>query len=79
MLFMECMEENEAILMQGYEQFTRTEGYSRGLQYAGKHHADLEVRYLSTQFIVIQSPFSLTGALQGLLYAGKHHADLEVC
>ncbi|KAK3092578.1 hypothetical protein FSP39_004576 [Pinctada imbricata] len=41
MLFMERMEENEAIIIQGYEQFSDTIGYSNSLQYAGKHHGEL--------------------------------------
>ncbi|OWF51527.1 uncharacterized protein LOC110449053 [Mizuhopecten yessoensis] len=37
MLFMECMEENEAIIIKGYEQFSATQGYAGSLLYVGPH------------------------------------------
>ncbi|XP_062592364.1 uncharacterized protein LOC134253794 [Saccostrea cucullata] len=37
MLFMECMDDNEAIIIHGYEQFSDTEGYGPSLTYAGNH------------------------------------------
>lgn len=37
MLFMECMDENEAIIIQGYEQFSATVGYGPSLTYVGNH------------------------------------------
>jgi hypothetical protein len=35
LLFMEVMEDNEAIILQGYEQFSRTTGYASSLKYHG--------------------------------------------
>ncbi|XP_071497739.1 uncharacterized protein [Diadema antillarum] len=37
MVFMECMEDNEAIFISGFEQFSRCHGYGWNLQYAGDH------------------------------------------
>ncbi|XP_061171458.1 uncharacterized protein LOC133180985 [Saccostrea echinata] len=37
MLFMEHMDDNEAIIIQGYEQFSETAGYGPSLTYAGNH------------------------------------------
>ena len=46
MLFMECMEANEAIIVQGFEQFSKYKGYSRGLEYDGDYN-DKAKRYVS--------------------------------
>lgn len=37
MLFMECMDDNEAIIVQGYEQFSETSGYGESLTYVGDY------------------------------------------
>lgn len=37
MLFMECMDDNEAIIIQGYEQFSETSGYGDSLTYVGDY------------------------------------------
>ncbi|XP_060065786.1 uncharacterized protein LOC132546105 [Ylistrum balloti] len=37
MLFMEYMEENEAIIIKGFEQFSATQGYAGSLLYVGPH------------------------------------------
>lgn len=37
MLFMECMDDNEAIIIQGYEQFSETSGYGESLTYVGDY------------------------------------------
>lgn len=37
MLFMECMDDNEAIIIQGYEQFSAVQGYASDLRFAGEH------------------------------------------
>ena len=43
MLFMETMEDNEAIVIKGYEQFSLTSGYASGLQFAGDCREQLHV------------------------------------
>ena len=43
MLFMESMEDNEAIVIKGYEQFSTTTGYASGLQFAGDFRDNIEV------------------------------------
>ncbi|XP_060606264.1 uncharacterized protein LOC132758593 [Ruditapes philippinarum] len=43
MLFMEVMEENEAIIIQGFEQFSAVEGYAASLKYVGDHKDKAEV------------------------------------
>lgn len=43
MLFMECMDNNEAILIQGYEQFSAVQGYAAGLKFVGDHVDKCEV------------------------------------
>ena len=37
MLFMECMDENEAIIIQGFEQFSKCRGYAKTLEYDGNY------------------------------------------
>ena len=37
MLFMEAMDDNEAIWIQGFETFSKTSGYARTLQFAGNN------------------------------------------
>ncbi|KAJ8311230.1 hypothetical protein KUTeg_011216 [Tegillarca granosa] len=37
MLFMECMDHNEAIVIKGFEQYTLTSGYAASLQYVGPY------------------------------------------
>ena len=43
MLFMEVMDDNEAIVIKGYEQFSTTTGYAAGLQFAGDYKDSTEV------------------------------------
>lgn len=43
LLFMECMEENEAIVIQGYEQFASVQGYAESLRFIGDHRDYAEV------------------------------------
>ena len=43
MLFMEVMGDNEAIVINGYEQFSATTGYASGLQFAGDYRDDVDV------------------------------------
>ena len=47
MLFMETMEDNEAIVIKGYEQFSLTTGYASGLQFAGDCREELHVSQVS--------------------------------
>jgi hypothetical protein len=42
---MEVMEENEAIIIQGFEQFSAVEGYAASLKYVGDHKDKAEVIY----------------------------------
>ncbi|KAL5004025.1 hypothetical protein ScPMuIL_017481 [Solemya velum] len=37
LLFMECMKPNEAIVIQGYEHFSKIEGYAASLEFAGDY------------------------------------------
>ena len=46
MLFMEVMDDNEAILIKGFEQFSATIGYASGLQFAGDFKDNIEVQVL---------------------------------
>ncbi|XP_053404652.1 uncharacterized protein LOC123553897 [Mercenaria mercenaria] len=43
LLFMEVMEENEAIIIQGYEQFSAVQGYASDLRFAGDHRDKAEI------------------------------------
>lgn len=43
MLLMEVMEENEAIVIQGYEQFSSIQGYASDLRYQGDYRDETEV------------------------------------
>ncbi|XP_071086187.1 serine-rich adhesin for platelets-like [Haliotis cracherodii] len=43
MLFMENMEDNEAILISGFEQFSQHSGYASGLEYVGDYRDDTEI------------------------------------
>ncbi|XP_067669039.1 serine-rich adhesin for platelets-like [Haliotis asinina] len=43
MLFMENMQDNEAILISGFEQFSQHSGYASGLEYVGDYRDDTEV------------------------------------
>lgn len=44
LLFMESMEENEAIVICGFEQFSATCGYAADLEFVGDHKDSAEVR-----------------------------------
>lgn len=43
LLFMEAMEENEAIIISGFEQFSTTCGYAASLEFAGDHRDPAQV------------------------------------
>ena len=43
LLFMECMDDNEAIIIQGYEQFSETTGYGPSFTYVGDHRDPAQV------------------------------------
>ena len=56
MLIFEALEDNEAILIEGFETFSAYAGYGRTLQYAGNFQESTKVppyyckRYLTTVF-----------------------------
>jgi len=44
------MEDNEAIILQGYEQFSRTTGYASSLKYHGDYTESTMVNWKSIAF-----------------------------
>jgi poly(ADP-ribose) glycohydrolase len=52
LLFMESMQDNEAILITGYEQFSHYTGYLATFQFAGPFHDSSQVR----QFFLLSFP-----------------------
>ena len=53
MLFMEVMDDNEAIVIKGFEQFSATIGYASGLQFAGDYKDNLQVTCLNLFDIIL--------------------------
>lgn len=51
LLFMECMDDNEAIIIQGYEQFSETTGYGPSFTYVGDHRDPAQVWNKTTKQI----------------------------
>lgn len=46
---MEVMDDNEAIIMQGYEQYSRTSGYAATLKYDGEFTESTMVSILNSK------------------------------
>lgn len=70
LLFMEVMEDNEAIILQGYEQFSKTCGYAGTLQYVGDYTestmADEDGNFMTTMCAIDAIPFRTDPKLQYL-------------
>ena len=56
LVFMECMDDNEAIVISGFEQFAKYKGYARSLRFAGNHRDNTQVNPVSGQLLTRTIP-----------------------
>lgn len=68
LLFMEYMDDNEAIIIQGYEQFSETTGYGPSFTYVGDHKDPAQVGNKTTKqiysLLLIFSPIPIVSIIE---------------